>query len=292
MDLERVLRQSGETLTAELQKAGIMLLAFDFSTNKTGLIGVDAFGNVQVDASGSAVQTGLVRQVIPIAETTVPGGGSVDVDIDLRSLILDGIFTLALEVSELTSGTFLDDFTATIQSLVLDLKDSILITFDADLVTSNVIDVSINGTPLSQVPFNASSDTTLADIAAAILAHANVEAIAVTGTPTNTILVTAKPELDVEFDSIVVTLGGSQAGATFPRTADVEVWTVPANSAAITLGAALNIENLGDTAQWSLNQAAENSLPANNPLPGDGFRLNFANGAGGAGKIIGKVIIR
>ncbi len=315
MDFEKIVRQWREGLTATLQKAGIMILGFDFVNNRTEFIGVDDSGNVQtevnntvtVDASGfpveaeiintNSIQTGLARQVIPIAEATVPDAGDVDVDIDIRSLILGGIYTLALEVSELTSGTFLDDFTATIQSLVLDLKDSVVSTFDIDLVTDDGTVVTINGTPLSNVPWDTDNDTTVDNIAAAILAHANVEAVVVSGTPPNNhvITVTAKSELDVVIDSVIVTntgTPGSEAVAVIVRTADVEVWTVPANSAAITLEAALDISSLGDTAQWSLNQAAENSLPANNPLPGDGFRLNFANGAGGAGKVIGKVIVR
>lgn len=311
MDIEKVLRQWHETITATLAKAVMMVGGYDFVNNRTEFIGVDSSGNVQtevnntvivdasgttvpVDASGTRVPTGLDRQVIPIAETAVPDAGNVDVDIDIRSSIMGGIFTLTIENSEETSGTGLDDFTATIQSLVCDLKDSIVITFDADLVTANVIDISINGTPLASIPFNTDNDTTMDDIAAALLAHANIEAAVVSGTPPNNhvITVTAKPELDVVIDSVVVTLGASQAGATYPRTADVETWTVPANSAAITLESALDISTIGNTAQWSLNQAAENSLPANNPLCGDGFRLNFANGAGGAGKLIGKVIIR
>ena len=171
---------------------------------------------------------------------------------------------------------------------------SIVITFDADIIAANVIDVSINGTPLAQVPFNADNDTTIDDLAAIILAHANVESAVVSGTPPNNhiITITAKSELDVVVDSVVVTLGASQAGALFPRTADVEVWTVPSNSSAIVLETALDISTIGDTAQWSLNAASDNSLPEDNPLPGDGFRIHIENAATGAGKIIGKVIVR
>ena len=320
MDIEKVLRQWHETITATLAKAMMMVGGYDFVNNRTEFIGVDSSGNVQtevnntvtvdasgftvpvdasgttvsVDASGTKVPTGFERQVIPITEQTVPDDGNVDVDIDTRDLVLGGFYTLAIENSEETSGNGLNDVSVTVQSLVVDLKDSVVITFDADLVTDNVIDISINGTPLASVPFNTDNDTTMDDIAAALLAHANIEAAVVSGTPPNNhvITITAKPELDVVIDSVVVTLGASQAGATYPRTADVETWTVPSNSTAITLGTALDISTIGNTAQWSLNQAADSALPEDNPLPGDGFRINIANGADGAGKVIGKVIVR
>ena len=302
MDMERVLRQWREVITATLAKAGIVILGYDHANTRTEFIGVDSSGNVQtevnntvtVDASGYKIPTGLDRQVIPITEQTVPDGGNVDVDIDTRDLVLGGFYTLAIENSEETSGTGLDDVSVTVQSLVVDLKDSVVITFDADLIAANVIDISINGTPLAPITFGVDNDTTMDAIAAALLAHANIEAAVVSGTPPNNhvITITAKSELDVEVDSVVVTSGASQAGATYPRTADVETWTVPSNSTAITLETALDISTVGNTAQWSLNQAVASSDPEDNPLPGDGFRLNFANGAGGAGKIIGKVITR
>jgi len=324
MDIEKVLRQWHETITATLAKAGMVILGYDFVNNRTEFIGVDSSGNVQtevnntvtvdasgstvpvdasgttvpVDASGSKVPTGFERQVIPITEQTVPAAGAgVDIDIDTRDLVLGGFYTLAIETSADDAGNGLDDFDATIQSLVCDLKDSVVITFDADLVADDGIIVTINGTPLANVPFNTDNDTTMDDIAAAILAHANVEAVVVSGTPPNNhvITVTAKPELDVVIDSVVVTntvAPGSEAVAAIVRTADVEVWTVPSNSTAITLEATLDISAIGATAQWSLNSASDNSLPEDNPLPGDGFRIHIENAATGAGKIIGKVIVR
>ena len=332
MDIERVLRQWREVITATLAKAGIVILGFDHVNNRTEFIGVDDSGNVQtevtntptvdasgftvpvdasgftvpvdasgftvpVDASGFQVPSGLARQVVPIAEQTVPDAGNVDVDIDTRALIMNGFYTLAIETSELTSGTGLDDVSVTIQSLVCDLKDSVVSTFDIDLVANDDVVVTINGVALANVPWNTDNDTMVDDVAAAILAHANVEAVVVSGTPPNNhvITVTAKSELDVVINSVVVTntvAPGSEAVAVIVRTADVEVWTVPSNSTAITLETALDISTIGNTAQWSLNQAAAASLPEDNPLPGDGFRLNFANGAGGAGLIIGKVIVR
>jgi len=314
MDIEKVLRQWREVITAVKAKAGIVILGFDSVNNRTEFINVNATGEVQtevtntvdvevvnaaaipVDASGAIVTMGTALQVVPIVETDVPNSGNVDIDFDLRDLVIAGFFTLDLEVSELDSPTSLNDIDVELEPLNVSLKDDITVTFDIDLVVDDGTVVTINSVALGNVVWNTDNDTTMDDIAAQILTHANVEAAVASGALGNhhLITVTAKPELDVVIDSAVVTNAapGSEAVATIVRTADVEVWVVPANSAAIVIETALDISTIGATAHWILNTDVEANDAGDNSLLSDGLRVNIANGAGGAGKIIGKLNLR
>lgn len=109
----------------------------------------------------------------------------------------------------------------------LPTKDVIVITFDADLVANDTTTVTINGTALSGVPFNADNDTTLQDIADAIQSVANVETAVISGTAPSkhVITVTGKVDLPVIVNSAVVvnTVPGSEAEATISRTASARI---------------------------------------------------------------------
>ncbi|NIQ92380.1 MAG: hypothetical protein GWN93_26740 [Deltaproteobacteria bacterium] len=82
--------------------------------------------------------------------------------------------------------------------------------FDADFVVGNVIDLDVDGAPISSVPFNADQATTMSDLAAAIQASAKISSAVVTGA--REITITAEHEGN-EFliSAIIVTGGGSQA---------------------------------------------------------------------------------
>lgn len=95
-------------------------------------------------------------------------------------------------------------------------KDKILLpapgrklVFSAPLVTGNLIDMDVVGSPITQVPFNTDNLTTLGDIAAAIQAKTQVLSATVQGT--DTILVKNQPGVDVYITNALVTGGASQA---------------------------------------------------------------------------------
>jgi hypothetical protein len=81
--------------------------------------------------------------------------------------------------------------------------------FDAVLVTGNLVDMLVNGSPITQVPFNTDNLTTLGDVAAAIQARPEVLSATVQGT--DTILVKNQPAIDVFITGATVTGGASQA---------------------------------------------------------------------------------
>lgn len=94
------------------------------------------------------------------------------------------------------------------------------VTFDAEFVTSNTIDLKINGVAITQVPFNTDSDTTLSDLATQIQANANV-ATATAVPASNTVnIVAASEAVDIEVTEIVVAGGASQANGTFSVVSD------------------------------------------------------------------------
>jgi len=91
--------------------------------------------------------------------------------------------------------------------------------FDADFVTSNLIDLTIDGIPVTQTPFDTDQSTTLNNLAINILAHARVSAATSTGP--RQITITAEPfDVLLVVTSILVTAGASQAVGTVTTTID------------------------------------------------------------------------
>ncbi|MCP4481409.1 MAG: hypothetical protein GY817_01085 [bacterium] len=91
------------------------------------------------------------------------------------------------------------------------------ITFDADLITGNTIDLKIDGVAMTQVAFNSDHATTMGDIATQILA--NFSQIATCTVDTRTLTLTqANHGTDFAITEVTVLAGTSQAGATVAET--------------------------------------------------------------------------
>ncbi len=99
-------------------------------------------------------------------------------------------------------------------------NDVTVLTFDADLVTGNNFDAKINGSAITQVPFNTTSDQTMDDIATEFQSDALIATAVATGTPKRVITITAAGDetAPVVITDEAVTGGASQAGITKART--------------------------------------------------------------------------
>lgn len=98
--------------------------------------------------------------------------------------------------------------------------DVIVLTFDAALVASNVFNAKINNVAITEVPWNADSDTTMDDIATEFQSDALIATAVATGTPKRVITITAAGDetAPVVITDPLVTLGGSQANVANVRT--------------------------------------------------------------------------
>lgn len=94
----------------------------------------------------------------------------------------------------------------------LPLTNNLVILFNANFVSSNVINLDVNGVAMSPVTFATDHTTTLTALAAAIQATVTGITATVTGAREITVVTTTATALSV--DNIAVTLGGSQATAT------------------------------------------------------------------------------
>lgn len=93
------------------------------------------------------------------------------------------------------------------------------IDFDADFVTANLIDLTIDGIPVTQTPFNIDQSTTLNDLAVNIQAHAEVLLVTATGARQITIESEDKDRLLI-YTALLVTAGASQAVGTIETIQD------------------------------------------------------------------------
>ena len=103
------------------------------------------------------------------------------------------------------------------QDYVVRLPQSNLSTtvISADLVTGNVINVSINGVALAPITFATSSAATMNAIAAAVLAQPHIASAVVSDPSNHTLTVTATEGFTAIVNSFAVTGGASQA--TLPK---------------------------------------------------------------------------
>lgn len=91
-------------------------------------------------------------------------------------------------------------------------KSKASLTFDADFVTGNKIDLNVNGVAISQVTFATSHAATFAAVIAAIDALTGISAVAGTG---REILITVdNAASNITISDVVVAGGASQAGST------------------------------------------------------------------------------
>jgi hypothetical protein len=86
--------------------------------------------------------------------------------------------------------------------------------FNADFVTSNTIDMDINGTSIAQVTFSGDHDTTAGLLAASMTAVEGVTAVLDTTDANNRTIIVTSEDAAVLITSVVVALGASQAGHT------------------------------------------------------------------------------
>jgi hypothetical protein len=87
-----------------------------------------------------------------------------------------------------------------------------VLTFDADFVTGNTIDLDVNGTSITQVPFDTDQATTLANLISAIDALTGISAVA--GSGARDIDITVDDALEnITVDNVIVASGASQAGS-------------------------------------------------------------------------------
>jgi hypothetical protein len=94
-------------------------------------------------------------------------------------------------------------------------------TLSADLVTGNVIDISINSVALASIPFTTSQENTMALIAAAIEAQPEVNRVNLSGTNDRVLTIIANVGENVTIDSFVVTGGASQPTVTLEEAPEV-----------------------------------------------------------------------
>ena len=93
------------------------------------------------------------------------------------------------------------------------------ITFDADLITANKINLKIDGVSMTEITYATSHDATMAAIAAQIQAQFNSVATATCpGGGSRVITVTSIPDTEIVISDVLVTEGASQATAAVAET--------------------------------------------------------------------------
>lgn len=95
-------------------------------------------------------------------------------------------------------------------------EDVTKLVFDADLITGNLVDLTVNSTPITQVPFNTDHDTTMTDLVNSITAVTGIDAALATSTadPNNRTVFIRSKAVTNAVTGEAVTGGASQAGIT------------------------------------------------------------------------------
>jgi hypothetical protein len=99
-------------------------------------------------------------------------------------------------------------------------KDVATLVFDADFVTSNTIDLDVNGVSIAQVTFATDHDTTAGLVRAAIAALPNVSCILDPSDANKRTFIIEEENTTIVVDNVVVAGGASQAGSSVTYAAD------------------------------------------------------------------------
>lgn len=143
-----------------------------------------------------------------------------------------------------------------------------IVTMSANFVTGNSIAITLNGTPLTPIPFDTDQITTMNDIATALEANPAVDSVSITGS--NLVLnVFGKPNVSAIINSFVVTGGASQPTAAITT----PVQPVSPETIAQSMVAAINTAALGVVATDNLDGTF--SLTAS--VPGTPYTLDVSS---------------
>lgn len=107
-----------------------------------------------------------------------------------------------------------------VNSVVLPKNDNAQIVFDADFVTSNTIDLDVNGVSITQVTFTTDHDTTAGLLVAAIAALTGVTCTLNASDANNRTFDIETDGVAITISNIVVAAGASQAGSAVTYSAD------------------------------------------------------------------------
>ena len=165
------------------------------------------------------------------------------------------------------------NYTATINSTNVTVASTptaqnSIVTMSGAFVAGNSIAITLNGTPLTPIPFDTDQITTMNDIATALQANPAVNFVSITGS--NLIInVYGKPNISAIVNSFVVTGGASQPTASITTPGQ----SVSPETIAQSLSAAINTASLGVTATDNLDGTF--SLTAN--VPGTPYTLGVSS---------------
>lgn len=107
-----------------------------------------------------------------------------------------------------------------VDSVVLPKNDNATLLFDADFVTSNTIDLKVNGVAIAQVTFATDHDTTAGLVRDAIAALTGVTCILDPLDANNRTFLIETDGVIIAVTDVVVAAGASQAGSTVTLSAD------------------------------------------------------------------------
>ena len=138
------------------------------------------------------------------------GRRTVDtVGIDVETAMPNQNYTVTINGNDVTVNS-----TTSVMESVVSMSGIVtnILNFSADFVTSNSIIATVNGTPLSAVPFNTDNSTTLSDLATAIGLASGVSSSTATGAHQITVVFTSA--VNAQVNSVVTTGGASQPTVT------------------------------------------------------------------------------
>ena len=135
----------------------------------------------------------------------VAGTGDTIVGVSVSSFTADSDnFTVDQKRALYTPTDALDE-------VLMDVVGGVALTFDAALVASNTINMTVNGTAMTQITYATSNDATLDAIAAQLVSQFPTIIKYATRTTTRIISITPVAGATVTLGSIVVAAGASQA---------------------------------------------------------------------------------
>ncbi|MCK5614310.1 baseplate J/gp47 family protein [Candidatus Pacearchaeota archaeon] len=199
LDAEVVLTGGSDTEDATAVNSGaISALAATLTVISTPIAGWTSVTNVSDATLGQDEETDEELRLRRTSSTATSAKS-----------IVDGIFGSLSELEDVTGVAVLENVTAS------DIDSKVTLTFDADFVTLNTIDMDINGVAISQVTYTTSHANTISLLDAAILAHADVASVvSADESPGSSFEIEGVTGVTLVITNVVVASGASQSDHT------------------------------------------------------------------------------
>lgn len=205
--------QIANKMTAAINGQSLGVTADDSAGNGTFVISADVSG-VPFTLSTSTNINNPNQAVVQVTQVEPRQAYTITINNQDFTYTTPNDVASAQEVAGALKDLINADLVLPVSADFDDVAQQSVVELDADLVTGNLIDITLNGVPLTQVAFVDSHDDTMQAIITLLQQQPGIQSAILAGPDNRIIQMIGFPNNNAVVNSFIVTMGASQATAT------------------------------------------------------------------------------